>query len=310
MGFAAGAAILEPAQAEPSKSPIDRQHSDYILVRGKKWGDELSTLEALVAAMGHYVPVVCLLVGGDITTDRAVRCVCTHAVARRVHVHDADIPLSTSSLQVKLLARQRIPIIVLKGSGGTADQVSLAHSRKSAAVLVPKSLRGLVQSPQSIISVFDTLGSGGSPELRNMLLRAFYVQRSQVAVSLKFSRARGPPAPAFPPPCPIPMPATPDEVGAAVAPGVSAAAAAAPSAASGAVSASATTAGGVVGGAGVASRVAEWSQTDIRRLAHRRGRMGAELTSSRSFLLRRRLKTSGNPAKAVARKRRRRKRRF
>ena len=168
--------VLLSGSAQPHRAPLDPNHTDYVVGCDQKWGQELETLVALAAAAQRYVPVVTLVVGGDLTSDRAI----------------------------KLLGLRGIPVVALKGTGGTADKLALAASDSSARKLVPASIRDLVTNHSMDVDVFDIHGSGGSPALRRMLLRSFYIARQQHTVCLRYFRQHGPPAPSFPAPVRVP----------------------------------------------------------------------------------------------------------
>ena len=84
----------------PSEAPIslDPNHSHFVLVEGNEWGSELATIFNLVSALTSNVPGLAILAsGGANARDEVVQVV-----------------------------RQNLPLIVIEGSGGLADEIAAA----------------------------------------------------------------------------------------------------------------------------------------------------------------------------------------
>ena len=77
-------------------SPLEPNHSHFVLTPGKDWGDETSWLIEIVAAYARKAPVQVLLVnGGSIAKNEVLQCV-----------------------------RRGWPILILEGSGRLADEIA------------------------------------------------------------------------------------------------------------------------------------------------------------------------------------------
>jgi len=85
-------------------TPLDPNHSHFVLVETDEWGGETDTMYELARAFSRNHPSLAVLVnGGDITRKEVLYCV-----------------------------RQKRPIIVLEGSGRVADEVAHAlHDQSS-----------------------------------------------------------------------------------------------------------------------------------------------------------------------------------
>ncbi len=81
---------------QEERAPLEPHHSHFVLTAGENWGDETSTMYALVAALSDKAPSVAVIAGGGSVTR-------TEALAN---------------------TRQHRPIIVLSGSGRFADELS------------------------------------------------------------------------------------------------------------------------------------------------------------------------------------------
>ena len=98
VGVAPLGLVSYPGSDGSGKTPLDPNHSHFVLVPGDAWGSETSTIFQLVAELRNKVPAVALLAGGgDTTRNEALQAV-----------------------------RQNLPIIVVEGSGGFADEVAAA----------------------------------------------------------------------------------------------------------------------------------------------------------------------------------------
>ncbi|HLV98998.1 MAG TPA: hypothetical protein VKT82_10000 [Ktedonobacterales bacterium] len=95
----APASLVSLPEAPPSReerTALEPHHSHFLLTAGEHWGDETSTMYALVAALSANAPSLATMTGGG-------------AIARNEALANA---------------RQRRHIIVLSGSGRFADELS------------------------------------------------------------------------------------------------------------------------------------------------------------------------------------------
>ncbi len=92
-----------PVDGSPAERvPLDSNHSHFVLVEGNTWGDETSTMYKLADELGKKIPVVTILVdGGEIAKREA-----------------------WNSIQ------RGWPLIVIKGSGRTADTIATLWEKK------------------------------------------------------------------------------------------------------------------------------------------------------------------------------------
>jgi len=97
VGVAPLGMVSYPGRNEQGKSPLDPNHSHFVLVEGNAWGNETNVIFKLVSALRNSkAPAVALLAGGGaVTKDEALQAV-----------------------------RQNIPLFIVEGSGGTADEIA------------------------------------------------------------------------------------------------------------------------------------------------------------------------------------------
>lgn len=88
-----------PGSEGRGETPLDPNHSHFVLVEGNVWGSETGVMYKLVSALtSNKAPAVVLLVGGGaVSTDETLQAV-----------------------------RQNLPLFVVEGSGGLADEVATA----------------------------------------------------------------------------------------------------------------------------------------------------------------------------------------
>jgi SLOG in TRPM, prokaryote/SMODS and SLOG-associating 2TM effector domain 1/Protein of unknown function (DUF4231) len=93
-----------PVDGSLSESaPLDPNHSHFVLVEGSNWGDETNTMYTLADELGKKIPVITILVdGGEIAKHEAWQTV-----------------------------QRRWPLIVIKGSGRTADAIATLWENKN-----------------------------------------------------------------------------------------------------------------------------------------------------------------------------------
>jgi hypothetical protein len=98
IGVAPLGQVKYQGSAGAGETPLDPNHSHFVLVEGDVWGRETSTIFQLVNQFRSTMPVVALLAGGGATTR-------------------------SEALQA---VRQSLPLIVIEGSGGLADEIAAA----------------------------------------------------------------------------------------------------------------------------------------------------------------------------------------
>ncbi len=123
IGVAPASKVSYPGGPEPGEGrvPLEPNHTHFVLVEGDDWGSETATLFSLVAALmdktvetrkaglwrkpetaNERVPGLAVLAGGGaVTREEALRAV-----------------------------RQQLPLIVIEGSGGLADEIAAAWKQK------------------------------------------------------------------------------------------------------------------------------------------------------------------------------------
>src|SRR5260370_10064279 len=93
----------EPVDGSPSQRvPLDSNHSHFVLIEGDKWGDETSMMYKLADELGKNIPVVTVLVNGAVIVK-----------------HEAWQTV-----------QRRWPLIIIKGSGRTADAIATLWEKK------------------------------------------------------------------------------------------------------------------------------------------------------------------------------------
>jgi len=102
IGVAPLGLVSYPGSAGVGKTPLDPNHSHFVLVEGKEWGSETGVIYKLVSALALKGPKVVLLAGGG----------------------------AVSKEESLLAVRQNLPLIVIEGSGGLADEIAKAWQAK------------------------------------------------------------------------------------------------------------------------------------------------------------------------------------
>jgi hypothetical protein len=99
IGVAPLGTITYPGSGGGGETPLDPNHSHFVLVEGNAWGNETNVIFKLVNALRNVrTPAVVLLAsGGTITRNEALQAV-----------------------------RQNLPLLIIEGSGGTADEIAAA----------------------------------------------------------------------------------------------------------------------------------------------------------------------------------------
>lgn len=105
IGVAPKALIAYPGSPSPSSVNLDPNHSHFVLVEGGEWGSGLATIFNLAGALTRDAPGVAILAsGGANARDEVVQVV-----------------------------RQNLPLIVIEGSGGLADEIVAAWKARPAS---------------------------------------------------------------------------------------------------------------------------------------------------------------------------------
>lgn len=103
LGVAPSKLVRLPGSTGTDGVPLDPNHSHFVLVPGDAWGSETSTIFKLIAELTtNKQPAVALIVGGG----------------------------AVSKTEVLQAVRQNIPLIVVDGSGGIADEIAKASKSK------------------------------------------------------------------------------------------------------------------------------------------------------------------------------------
>ncbi len=104
IGVAPIGLVTYPGSATPADTNLDPNHSHFVLVEGNEWGAELATIFSLTKTLTRSSPGVVILASGG----------------------------SNSRGEVLQAVRQRLPLIVVEGSGGLADEIAAAWRAKPA----------------------------------------------------------------------------------------------------------------------------------------------------------------------------------
>lgn len=143
VGVAAEETVAVPGQpAAAGAAPLEPHHTHVLLVPGREWGDESPWLSRVAAAIAGGSPSVTLVVnGGQITYD--------------------DIELSL---------RAGRPVIVVAGTGRTADDIAAAargaapNPRAARLAAAPGTRVMPLSDPQAICAAIEAiLAPGGGP---------------------------------------------------------------------------------------------------------------------------------------------------
>ncbi len=96
IGVAPASKVTYPDRPVKDGKSLDHNHSHFVLTDGEEWGDEIETMCELAATLAQDNPVATILVNGD---DLAKK-------------------------QILQSVRQDWPIIVIRGSGNLADEIT------------------------------------------------------------------------------------------------------------------------------------------------------------------------------------------
>lgn len=104
IGVAPRSLVTYPGGNGAGNVPLDPNHSHFVLIDGNSWGSETNTLFKLVNELKGKSPIVAMIVaGGAVTRNEALQSV-----------------------------RQNIPLIIVQGSGGVADEIASAWLARPA----------------------------------------------------------------------------------------------------------------------------------------------------------------------------------
>ncbi|GAA4030301.1 hypothetical protein GCM10022409_13180 [Hymenobacter glaciei] len=108
------AALVAHPENPAAHAPLEPHHSHFVLVEGQEWGNETAMLlaltTALAAAPAGQLPVVVLLAGGG-------------SIARN---------------EIVQAVRHHLPVLVLAGTGGLADELAAAWPTRQTPPEEPK----------------------------------------------------------------------------------------------------------------------------------------------------------------------------
>jgi len=110
--------------------PLDANHSHFVLVDCADWGGESATMSELASTLAKDIPIVTLVVNGGNATKQ----------------------------EVLLAVRRGWPVIVVKGSGGTADEIAKLYEEKPAFIQNPTLAEILDDGNIHLFKLTDTVG--------------------------------------------------------------------------------------------------------------------------------------------------------
>jgi TRPM family ion channel/conflict system pore-forming effector with SLATT domain/uncharacterized protein DUF4231 len=103
IGVAPLGMVNYPGSVGNGETPLDPNHSHFVLVEGQAWGNETNVIFKLVRALrSSKAPAMVLVAGGGTVTK-------------------------SEALQA---VRQNLPLFIVEGSGGTADEIAAAWKAK------------------------------------------------------------------------------------------------------------------------------------------------------------------------------------
>jgi hypothetical protein len=107
LGVAAIGTVQLPGEVplRPEAAQLDSHHSHFLLVPGSNWGDESPWIVRATQAIAGDAAVAAIVAGGGDITAR----------------------------DVELLTRAAVPIVVLGGTGGVADEIAGSRARREAS---------------------------------------------------------------------------------------------------------------------------------------------------------------------------------
>jgi hypothetical protein len=104
IGVSPAGLVSYPGYTSPQEQAVlEDGHSHFVLVEGDNWGDESQMIVDLTRAIANGQPMIGVLINGG-------------------KIAEQDVYLATAKAQ----HNQRIPILILEGSGRTADNISTA----------------------------------------------------------------------------------------------------------------------------------------------------------------------------------------
>ncbi len=114
----------------PDLVPLDPNHSHFVLIDCLDWGGESAAMSELASTLAKDIPIVTLVVNGGQTTKQ----------------------------EVLLAVRRGWPVIVVKGSGGTADEIAKLYEDKPAFIQSPLLAEIIEDGNIHLFKLTDTVG--------------------------------------------------------------------------------------------------------------------------------------------------------
>jgi hypothetical protein len=109
IGVAPAGMVTYPAGPASGGTRLEPNHSHFVLVEGNEWGSETSTMFSVAEALVGKAPGVAVLAGGGPVSKAEALCA----------------------------VRQRLPLIVVDGSGGLASDISEAYKERGTPAADP-----------------------------------------------------------------------------------------------------------------------------------------------------------------------------
>lgn len=150
--------------ASNGKTPLDPNHSHFVLVKGDRWGDETPTLFGIASELARHLPVVAILAGGgEIAKEEMVQCV-----------------------------QRAWPIVVITGSGELADTLAEWWKQKNARpTLLQRAFRKRKTAPDKAVArivedgdLYFISHKASSEELKALLKFLYLKQEKSVLAQI------------------------------------------------------------------------------------------------------------------------------
>jgi hypothetical protein len=137
IGFAAASDVALPENSDNKElTALEPHHSHFVIVENRETFDEIELMFSLVHLLTKEIPIVTLLIHGD----------------------------ESACLQVLRAVRLKMPVVVLEGSGGLADEIATLYHQKPALIEDPRLAEIIAEGELNIFSLH------GSPaELENIV---------------------------------------------------------------------------------------------------------------------------------------------
>jgi hypothetical protein len=122
VGVAPFSLISYPGSHTTSKISLDPNHSHFVLVEGDNWGDKTAIMLDLVNALSYKTNTTA---NTTITGETVVRSV--EKLPRLAILSGGE---AIAKNEVLLAVRQKLSLLVIEGSGGTADEIAEAWKNR------------------------------------------------------------------------------------------------------------------------------------------------------------------------------------